>query len=179
MNRLWHIPPPQLQNHTGELATRATTVAFLTCQVRAASRSNKFQYMLWHQANAFRYTDPSESRCYQLPSHTLWIKYQGSESRTAYQCPHWKCARLAFCINACVAGAREHSPGALEDFAGFFCTHIRWRHSRMVTPDPPKAPIMNLVASYSTESQGMSSTPSKSNRKPLFDVTIAFNLPMP
>ena len=28
------------KNRTGELATRAPTVAFLTCQVRAASRSN-------------------------------------------------------------------------------------------------------------------------------------------
>ena len=135
--------------------------------------------MLWHQANAFRYIDRSETRLIiSSPGMLFGSSVGGSESRAAYQCPYWKCARLAFCLDASVAGAREHSSGALEGFV-VFCAHIRWRHSVMVTPDPPQAAIMNLVSSSSTESQGMSATSSESNRKPLFDVAIAFNLPMP
>ena len=125
------------KNRTGELATRAPIVAFLTCQVRAASRSNELQHMLWHQANAFRYSDRSESLVViSFPVILFGSSVGGSESRAAYQCPHWKCTCLAFCLNASVVGAREHSSGALEDFA-VFCAHIRWRHSLMVTPDPP------------------------------------------
>ena len=61
------------KNCTGELANRAPTVDFLTCQVRAASRSvyamapGKRLPLQWSQWES----------CYQLPSHTLWIKCRG------------------------------------------------------------------------------------------------------
>ena len=122
MNRLWYIPSLQFKK-IGQGSWRLVhpQLPFL----HAKFELHPDQCMLWHQANAFLYSDRSESLVISFPAILFGSSVGGSESRAAYQCPHCKCARLAFCLNASVVGAREHSSQWGTSGLCCFCAHIR------------------------------------------------------
>ena len=113
-----------------------------------------------------------QSCCYQLPSHSLWIKCWGIWIKGCILMSTLEVCSFGI-LSKCLWPAQENTVlGHLRTLLFFTPTSADGTHSWLHQ-------IPNLVASYSTESQGMSSTRSESNRNPVFDVAIAFNWPMP
>ena len=117
MNRLWHIPPLQLQKLVeGSWRLVHPQLPFLHAKFEPHPDRTSFSICYGTSQTPSATMITVSLVVISFPAILFGSNLGGSERRAAYQCPHWKCARLAFCLNASVVSAREHSSGVLEDF---------------------------------------------------------------
>ena len=132
MDRLWHIPPLQLQKIVqGSWRLVHPQLPFLHAKFEPHPDRISFSICYGTRQTpsatviAVRVLLLSASQPYSLGQVS-----GDSESRATYQCPHWKWARLAFCLNTSVVAQGNIVLGHLRTLLGFFFaggTHS-WLH---------------------------------------------------